>query len=82
LTDLDELLYGVDAIAGDLGATTFNPIASTILKWLRFKVLRWMHHASPAPFSLARQCIALMMEAVCTSKTDTLKQQSIEKGEN
>jgi hypothetical protein len=38
--------------------------------------------ASPAPFSLARQCITLMMEAVCTSKTDTLKQQSIEKGEN
>jgi hypothetical protein len=22
---------------------TFNPIASTILKWLRFKFVRWMH---------------------------------------
>jgi len=22
----------------------FNPIASTILKWLRFKVVRWVHY--------------------------------------
>jgi hypothetical protein len=24
--------------------TTFNTIASNILKWLRFKILRWMHY--------------------------------------
>jgi hypothetical protein len=29
--------------------TTFNPLASTTLKWLRFKVVRWMqylHHSA------------------------------------
>jgi hypothetical protein len=25
----------------------FNPIASTILKWMRFKVVSWMHNFQP-----------------------------------
>jgi hypothetical protein len=41
---LDEILYGVDAVVGDFVVTTFNPIASIILKWLRFKFVRWMHY--------------------------------------
>jgi hypothetical protein len=41
---LDEILQGRDAIAEDVNATTFNPIASTILKRLRFKFLRLMHY--------------------------------------
>jgi hypothetical protein len=43
LVDLNEM-YGDDAIAGDVDALTFNPIASTILKWLQFKVVGWMHY--------------------------------------
>jgi hypothetical protein len=38
-----------DAIALDLHATTFNPVASTILKWLRFTLARWLqylHHSA------------------------------------
>jgi hypothetical protein len=42
LVELDEILYGSDAIVGDLNAITFNPIPSTILKWLRFRIVRWM----------------------------------------
>jgi hypothetical protein len=34
---LDEILYGGDAIVGDLDEIIFNPTASAILKWLRFK---------------------------------------------
>jgi hypothetical protein len=37
---LDEIWYGGDAIVGDLDATTFNAKASTILKWLGFKIVR------------------------------------------
>jgi hypothetical protein len=32
-----------DAIQGALDAVIFNPIASAILKWLKFKVVSWMH---------------------------------------
>jgi hypothetical protein len=42
LVDLDESLYGGDVIEGDLDAIIFNPIVSTILKWLRFKIPMWM----------------------------------------
>jgi hypothetical protein len=38
-----------DAIVGDLDAITFNPIAASILKWLKFRILRWMqylHHSA------------------------------------
>jgi hypothetical protein len=38
-----EMISTGDVIAGDADATVFNPIASTILNWLRFKVVRWMH---------------------------------------
>jgi hypothetical protein len=40
LVDSDELVYVAGAIERDLFAVTFNPIASTFLKWLRFKVVR------------------------------------------
>jgi hypothetical protein len=47
--DLNELLYGTDATKGDLEAITFNPTASTILKWVRFKFVRsiqYLHHSA------------------------------------
>jgi hypothetical protein len=37
LVDFYEIWYTGDAIQGDLDAVIFNPKASTILKWLRFK---------------------------------------------
>jgi hypothetical protein len=37
--DFYEIQYGANAIEGDLDAIIFNPIASTVLKWLRFKVV-------------------------------------------
>jgi hypothetical protein len=47
--DLYKILYGGDAITGDVERATFNPIASTTLKLLRFKVGRWIqyvHHSA------------------------------------
>jgi hypothetical protein len=41
---LDEFCMEVMLFVGDLDVTKFNPIASTILKWLRFKSVRWMHY--------------------------------------
>jgi hypothetical protein len=37
-----EIYYGGRAIEGDLNAIIFNPVASTILKWQIFILLRWM----------------------------------------
>jgi hypothetical protein len=31
----------------DLDAIIFNPISSTILKWMRFKVVSWRHDFQP-----------------------------------
>jgi hypothetical protein len=42
-----EIWYGGNAIQGDLDAVTFNPISSTILKWLRVKVVSWRHDFQP-----------------------------------
>jgi hypothetical protein len=39
LVDLHEIWRRGNAIQGDLEAIIFNPIASTILKWLRFKLV-------------------------------------------
>jgi hypothetical protein len=44
LVDFYETLCGGDVIVGDLDVITFNPIASTFLKWLRFKFVRWLHY--------------------------------------
>jgi hypothetical protein len=33
-----------DAIQGDLDEIILNLMVSTILKWLRFRVVRWMHY--------------------------------------
>jgi hypothetical protein len=38
-----EIWYRGNAIQGDLNAIIFNPISSTVLKWLRFKVVSWRH---------------------------------------
>jgi hypothetical protein len=40
--DVDEILYGGDAIEGDLDAILSNAVASTIPKWRTFKLLRWV----------------------------------------
>jgi hypothetical protein len=42
LVDFLEIWYAGGAIQGDLSAIIFNPIALTILKWLRFKFVRWV----------------------------------------
>jgi hypothetical protein len=48
LVDFHEIWYGGNAIQGDLEAMVFNPIpSSTILKWLRFKVVSWRHGFQP-----------------------------------
>jgi hypothetical protein len=41
--DLDEILYEVDNIEDDLDYMLFNPVASTVSKWRRFKLLRRLH---------------------------------------
>jgi hypothetical protein len=39
--DLDEILYGGDDIEDDLDSILLNPVASTIIRWQTFKLLRW-----------------------------------------
>jgi hypothetical protein len=38
LVDFQEIWYGRDDIEGDHDAIIFNPTASTVLKWLRFRI--------------------------------------------
>jgi hypothetical protein len=40
--DLNYILYGGDDIEGDLDAMLFNLVASTVPKWLTFKLLSWV----------------------------------------
>jgi hypothetical protein len=47
LVDFHEIWYGGNAIQENLDATIFNPISSTVLKWLRFKVISWKHDFQP-----------------------------------
>jgi hypothetical protein len=47
LVDYHEIWYGGNAIRGDFDAVIFNPISSTILKQLRFKVVSWRHDFHP-----------------------------------
>jgi hypothetical protein len=42
LVDLDEILYGGEDIEDDLDSILFNAAASTIPKWHKFKLLRWV----------------------------------------
>jgi hypothetical protein len=42
MVDLDEILYGGDYIEDDLDVILLNAVASTILKWRTFKLLRWV----------------------------------------
>jgi hypothetical protein len=49
LVGLDEILYGGVAIEGDTDVIIFNPMVSSILKWLRFIILMWvqyLHHSA------------------------------------
>jgi hypothetical protein len=39
-----EIQYGGQAIEGDLKASSFHPVASTIPKWRRLKLLRWVQN--------------------------------------
>jgi hypothetical protein len=47
LVDFLDIWYGGNAIQVDLEAIIFNPISLTILKWLRFTVVRWRHDFQP-----------------------------------
>jgi hypothetical protein len=47
LVDIRDIWYGANAIQVDLDAIIFNPISSTILKWLRFKFAGWEHDFQP-----------------------------------
>jgi hypothetical protein len=38
--DLDEIMYEGDKIEDDLDSILFNAVASSVLKWLTFKLLR------------------------------------------
>jgi hypothetical protein len=53
LVDFHDIWWAGDAIKEDLDAATFNLIASTILKWFRFKAGRCKHylHTSTFPHS-------------------------------
>jgi hypothetical protein len=41
--DFHEILYGEYDIEDDLESMLFSPVASTILKWRTFKILRRVH---------------------------------------
>jgi hypothetical protein len=45
-----EIQYAGLPIEDDLGAIIFNPIASTILKLWRFKLMRWMQYLHQSAF--------------------------------
>jgi hypothetical protein len=47
LIDFHDIWYEGNAIQGDIDAIIFNPISSTILKWLRFKVVSCRHDVQP-----------------------------------
>jgi hypothetical protein len=47
VVDFHEIWYGGNAIQGDLDSVIFNPISSTILKWLRFIAVSWRHDFQP-----------------------------------
>jgi hypothetical protein len=40
--DLDDIFYGGDDIEDDLNSVLFNAVASSIPKWRKFKLLRWV----------------------------------------
>jgi hypothetical protein len=49
----------------DIDAIIFNPISSTILKWLRFKVVSWGHDFQP--------CTAIVHQLVKKLCLDAMK---------
>jgi hypothetical protein len=47
MVDFHENWYGGNGIQGDSVAVIFNPISSTVLKWLMFKCVSCMHDFQP-----------------------------------
>jgi hypothetical protein len=47
LVDLHDIWQAGGTIQGDLHVIIFNPISSTVLKWLRFKAVSWVHDFQP-----------------------------------
>jgi hypothetical protein len=45
--DFNDIWWGGNAIQVDIDAIIFNPISSTILKCLKFKVVSWRHDFQP-----------------------------------
>jgi hypothetical protein len=45
--DFGEICQADAAIQGNLDAEIVNPISSSILKWLRLKVVSWRHDVQP-----------------------------------
>jgi hypothetical protein len=39
--DFEEILYGGDAVEDDFEGTSFNAVASTVINYRTFKLLRW-----------------------------------------
>jgi hypothetical protein len=49
LVDFYEIQKKGHAIEDDLGSVLYNPVSSSIPKWRKFKLLRWMqnlHHST------------------------------------
>jgi hypothetical protein len=64
LVDFHEIWWGGDVIQGNLGVIIFNPVASTTLKWLRFKV---------NIFSLAQQWFSIGNQVMYFTKGSEIK---------
>jgi hypothetical protein len=47
MVDFHNILYGGNAIQGVLDVIIFNLIFSTILKWLKFRIVSWRHGFQP-----------------------------------
>jgi hypothetical protein len=62
LVDFHEIPQGGYAIGGDLDAIIFNFIALIVLKWRRFKLLRWVKNLHQSPLDYQ----SLTLEAMVT----------------
>jgi hypothetical protein len=58
LVDFHDIWYGGNATQVDLDAVIFNPTSSTILKWLRFRVVSWRHDFQPCT-AMVRDCLII-----------------------
>jgi hypothetical protein len=67
LVNLRDIWQGGDAIQRDRDAVSFNPIVSTILKWLRFKTVSWRHDFQPS-MAMVWDCliVGLLLRSMAT----------------